>query len=177
MGENSHLRFFCCLVRKLWLKHFPWLGNSLYIICPCEFSLASQRLRLSISRQILFCNFEKTCRNLVRVRALSCCQVLLRLQEELLCLPALLSHTHSHMKNAPMALSIWRAFLKRLAWHINGVHTRFNLILVSFRTGWEKKKKKKHVQHFLPVCFCGLTLCSACWLFWHNLFPYFKFWT
>lgn len=97
--------------------------------------------RLSISRQILFCNFQKTCRNLVRVRALFCCQVLLRLQEELLCLPALLSHTHSHMKNAPMALSIWRAFLKCLACHINGVHTRFNLIQLSFRTGWKKKKK------------------------------------
>lgn len=124
------------MVREFIISYLPmWIFSVL--------SETEAQQRLSISRQILFCNFQKTCRNLVRVRALFCCQVLLRLQEELLCLPALLSHTHSHMKNAPMALSIWRAFLKCLACHINGVHTRFNLIQLSFRTGWKKKKKPR----------------------------------
>lgn len=135
------------MVREFIISNLPmWIFSGL--------AETEAQQRLSISRQILFCKFQKICRNLVCVRALLCCQVLLRLQEELLCLPVSLSHTHSHMTDAPMALSIWRAFLKCLNWHINGVRTHFNLILASFRTGWKKNNKKKHVQHFLPVFFC-----------------------
>lgn len=127
------------------------------IICPCGFSLVFQRLRLSVSRQILFYKLQKTSRNLISIGALPLCPILLRLQEAPLypCRSHGHSFTHERSTHIYLCLSeepFWKALSKLVCLH------PFQSDAGSFRMDW-----KSHVQCFLPVCLCGVNLCSAFW--------------